>query len=363
MRVRPVTLSLSVLALAVCGLLGCGDDGGPANDSPAITSLEASADTVDPTTRVTVTCVASDGDGDSLAYSWDGEGGEITGSGATVTWTAPLAAGPYSVWVAVSDGRGGQAADTVEVEVLDGVLLVSAGGDLLAVTLSGAQTVFSEASGQPEILGNRIFVGPGSNILELDQNGDLVATIPRPAQIPGTMSFVVLPDAGFAFVNVDNDSIYFMSSSGGFVTAGPIPTPSTPSLQSTRGRCVGNTLLMADTQARQVFAYDLGTHEGSVFKDLAALNAKPFDVDYSAGTYYVVGSARLGRFTETGGVETICDLPMANVVSLAVVGSYAYAVGYQAGAIYKVNIYTGDYEVLLGGLANPDDIEYLRLGS
>jgi hypothetical protein len=361
MRVILVAGWLSAIALVVCGLLGCGDDGGPANNSPVIAALEASANTVDPTARVDVTCVASDGDGDALAYSWDSDDGEITGSGSSVTWTAPVAAGSYSVRVAVSDSRGGQAADTVEVEVLDGVLLVSSDDGLLAVALSGAQTLFHETTAKSEVLGNRVFVGPGMNILELDREGDPVATIPRPAHIPGTQSFVVLPDAGFAFVDESNDSIYFMSSSGGFVTAGPIPTPSAPALQSTRGLCVGNTLLMADTQARQVFAYDLDTHNGSVFKDLAALDAKPFDIDYSAGTFYVIGSARLGRFTETGDVETICDLPMANVVSLAVVGSYAYAVGYQAGAVYKVNIYTGDYEILLGGLDDPDDIEYLRL--
>jgi hypothetical protein len=361
MRVKPVALSLSAIALVVCGLFGCGDDGGPANDSPVIASLVASADTVDPTARVTLTCVASDGDGDSLTYSWDLEDGEITGAGPSITWTAPIVAGSYSVWVAVSDDRGGQAADTVEVKVLDGVLLVSTNNELLAVTLSGIETVFNETARQVEILGNRIFAGPGSNILELDRDGNLVATIARPSEIPGSESFVVLPDAGFAFVSESNDSIYFMDSSGGFVAAGPIPTPSPPALQSTRGLCLGTTLLMADTQARQVFAYDLETHEGSVFKDLAALSSKPFDIDYSAGTFYVVCSAKIGKFTETGDAATICDLPMANVVSLAVVGSYAYAAGYQAGAIYKVNIYTGDYEVLLDGLIWPRDIEYLRL--
>jgi hypothetical protein len=47
---------------------------------------------VDPSGQSTITCSASDPDGDSLTYSWDAEDGTIPDGRAAVTLTAPLAA-------------------------------------------------------------------------------------------------------------------------------------------------------------------------------------------------------------------------------------------------------------------------------
>lgn len=362
MHKKSVIMLLTAVAMVVCSLLGCGDNGnGPANESPAIASLEASANSVDPTARVTVACTASDGDGDPLAYAWGKDAGEVSGSGSSVTWTAPETVGSYSIWVEVTDGKGGEAADTAEVSVLDGVLLVQTDDGLMAVTLGGVKALFYDTYGEVEVLGDRIFIGPSGTTLELDQDGNLVGSITRPPQIPWASTFVVLPDAGFGFVNNSNDSIYFMDAAGDFVTAGLIPTPSPSGLQSTSGLAVGNRLIMADSQPDQVFAYDLNTHEGSVLRDLLDQNLQPFDIDRSEGAFYVSGSRKVCKFTETGDVETICTLPTGNLTSLAVVGSYTYLSSYAGGVMYKVDIYTGQYEVLVDGLNRPEDVEYLRL--
>ena len=62
-------------------------------------------------------CNATDPDGDELSYGWSAGGGEITGEGATVNWTAPNSVGSYNVTVIVIDGRGGEDMEKVTIEV------------------------------------------------------------------------------------------------------------------------------------------------------------------------------------------------------------------------------------------------------
>jgi len=59
------------------------------NRQPIITSLEAEAEWTDPLSSLQVTCTASDPDGDELSYEWTATGGDISGKGYEIIWTAP----------------------------------------------------------------------------------------------------------------------------------------------------------------------------------------------------------------------------------------------------------------------------------
>jgi hypothetical protein len=76
------------------------------NQNPIISSLTATPSSVKIGETSTITCNASDPDGDNLTYTWTMTGGSISGSGSTVTWTAPSTAGTYTVTCNVSDGKG-----------------------------------------------------------------------------------------------------------------------------------------------------------------------------------------------------------------------------------------------------------------
>lgn len=114
---------LAVVFLTVPFLFaGCGgDDNGtnePTNRDPVIVSLTVSPGSVTAGGSVIITVTATDQDGDALTYSYVPNGGSITGSGASVTWNAPTTAGPYSVNVTVSDGKGGTATSTGSLIVI-----------------------------------------------------------------------------------------------------------------------------------------------------------------------------------------------------------------------------------------------------
>jgi hypothetical protein len=84
-----------------------------ANRPPTITSLVADAAWTLPSGSIQVTCTASDPDGDELSYEWTASGGDISGTGAVVNWTAPEEVGMYDVTVVVTDGHGSSATDSL----------------------------------------------------------------------------------------------------------------------------------------------------------------------------------------------------------------------------------------------------------
>jgi hypothetical protein len=105
------------LLFAGCG----GDDNGtnqPTNRDPVIVGVSVSPGQVTAGGSVIVTVTATDQDGDALTYTYVPNGGSITGSGASVTWNAPTTAGPYSITVTVSDGKGGTATSTGSLTVI-----------------------------------------------------------------------------------------------------------------------------------------------------------------------------------------------------------------------------------------------------
>jgi len=79
------------------------------NYLPVITSLVAEAPGwTAPLGSLQVTCTASDREGDVLSYKWSASGGNITGAGPVVIWTAPEEVGMYDITVVVDDGHDGE---------------------------------------------------------------------------------------------------------------------------------------------------------------------------------------------------------------------------------------------------------------
>jgi len=91
-----------------------------ANKPPTITSLIADADWTLRSGSIQVMCTASDPDGDELSYEWSTTGGDISGTGAVVNWTAPEEAGIYNITVAVTDGHGREDTMLITLSVATG---------------------------------------------------------------------------------------------------------------------------------------------------------------------------------------------------------------------------------------------------
>ncbi len=87
------------------------------NSPPVIESLTAQSPVVLQGGNTKISCVANDPDGDELTYTWTSERGNFSGQDATVTWIAPFACTTYVISVTVTDGRGGEASQELDIKV------------------------------------------------------------------------------------------------------------------------------------------------------------------------------------------------------------------------------------------------------
>jgi len=91
------------------------------NHPPVISDLNTDPPSVNINQTTTITCIASDPDGDPLTYHWIKNGGVFVGStsGSSVTWRAPSTEGNYSIECEVSDGEGGEDSESINIVVTE----------------------------------------------------------------------------------------------------------------------------------------------------------------------------------------------------------------------------------------------------
>ena len=90
----------------------------PANRPPTATA-RCEPCTVEIGRTSTVTCDASDPDGDPLTYKWSAPAGKFTSATDRQTpWTAPMTEGPVQVTCSVAEAKGGTASANVTIQVV-----------------------------------------------------------------------------------------------------------------------------------------------------------------------------------------------------------------------------------------------------
>ena len=121
MKTLPIFAMLAMISAITFS--SCKED--ESNSSPTISSVVVAPGSINANGIASVTVTATDPDGDALTYAYTVTGGAISGTGASVSWTAPSAAGAHSVTVTVSDGNGGQAVGNGALTVLQAVTQVT----------------------------------------------------------------------------------------------------------------------------------------------------------------------------------------------------------------------------------------------
>lgn len=358
------TLGAFALAAAL-GFAGCGDDdngsptGGDDNIVPVIDSVRVSVPVTAPADTVVIRCYARDGDGDAVQYAWQAEDGAIVGSGSVVKWVAATGDRSHSINVTVADGNGGTAVSDAAVEVMGGTLLVQTRDGLIAVGARGESFVLSPGTSSVEVLGERIFLMKNHGVRELDHTGAEIGDVDIAGPDVWAYDFAMLPSGGFAFASNGSDSVAFMGPNGAVEAQVEMPNPSDDSLQNVDGVVVGSRLILSENGNNELVAFDLSTHEASIFRSFPDWGGWLGAIDYDGGLFYLCGGTVIRRFSETGEPADVATLPQGNITGIVVVGDYAYAVVNFEGTLHRVDTRTGADEVLVRGLSYPQDIEHL----
>jgi len=114
----PIVLCLLITCLLLIFIIFYGRGGGTQNRAPVVSSITVTFGNPTVNSSITLTCNATDADGDTLTYSWATTNGTLSATtGQTVTWTAPSSQGTHTVTVNVFDGKGGQVIWTENITV------------------------------------------------------------------------------------------------------------------------------------------------------------------------------------------------------------------------------------------------------
>jgi len=235
----------------------------------------------------------------------------------------------------------------------DGTLFMDFDGNILGTLDIGGSSSYQGV----QVYNEHLYILDNAEITEIDENGYVVARTPA----PGSMWFAVLPDSRFAMLDNRNDSIHIIDTEGNIIISlGMLHSPD-KHLQNVNGWVVGNSLIISEDGNDHLLEVDLQTYEVSIFKDCNSFVNYPEiwlnDITYRDGTYYLCQAKTIWTFSDPNGdVTKLTTLPEGNITSIVISDNYAYCPINFSGNVYKINLLTGQYELLASGLDYPDDM-------
>jgi hypothetical protein len=230
MKKEPLTIMLIVAAVFIMIFdTSCKKD---ENGNPVVASVVVSPNVINANGMVSVSVVATDPDNDALTYAYTVTGGAITGSGASVSWTAPSTSGAHSVSVTVTDGNGGQATGNGALTVLEPVTQITGtasfpagtSGDLSNSKVSIYTSYENWLYNQPIKFGAVSGAGASVSFTLSDVN-------------PGNYYLDVWKD-------IDNDGAWSVGDYVGWYGSGGLGSPSLTEFQIAQGETVNVSLSM-----------------------------------------------------------------------------------------------------------------------
>lgn len=230
-RIVSFALSAFLLVAFVVLISGCDKD---ENGNPVISAVVVNPASVSAGGQVFITVTASDPDGDALTYTYLPNGGAVSGSGSSVTWTAPTIAGAYSVTVTVTDGNGGSA-------TASGTLTVTAASNVTRVT--GTASFPAGTSG--DLSNAKVSLYTSYENWNFNQPIKFAAVTGAGASVSFEITDV-LPGNYYMDVwkDIDNSATWTVGDYVGWYGSGGLGSPALTEFQITQGQTLSFTISM-----------------------------------------------------------------------------------------------------------------------
>ena len=233
---------------------------------------------------------------------------------------------------------------------------------LLKISTSGSHEVLVPSEGKLrgfEVLNHRVYVANDSSVIIFDQDGTEQDRINISSDIY-FLDFTALEDGRLALLDNQKDEVYFINHEGLLLHTAQVSEINDGHWQNMHGVQVGNELIVSEDGNSRIVSINLTTYEVAVFKDLSK-SERRFgslgSIVYANGRFYLCQSQQIYSFTEETEPVHLASLPEGNITGIEIEGEWAYLPVNFSGKLYKVNLKTGDYQVLAKDLNYPRDIE------
>ncbi|MHC4281218.1 MAG: NHL repeat-containing protein, partial [Planctomycetota bacterium] len=197
-------------------------------------------------------------------------------------------------------------------------LLVSEQKGVSKVDTMGRSTLLLEGSGRIRTMEGELFKLHDRQIIVTDMLGKELRRIPVPKDVRYAIGFIVIPDGRLAFLDNQNDTIYFTNAKGEHLKTVTFNDEPSSHWQHMDGVAIDNKLVVSENGNNQLISVDLSTYQLSIFRDLTNLRGGLGTITYADGEYYICQRKEIYAFSEDSeGLRKIASTPEYNITGIA----------------------------------------------
>jgi hypothetical protein len=255
--------------------------------------------------------------------------------------------------------------------------LVAEQAQLSKVDLAGRSEIVLEGSGPVRIMQGELLVLRERQIITYYISGKEIQRIPIPEDVLYIIDFVVIPDGRLAFLDNQNDAIYFVSNRGKHLKTVTFLDKSDKRWQNMDGIVVDNKLIVSENGNSQLIAVNLSNYQVSIFRDFTGSRGPLGTITYADKNYYICQRNAIYTFSENSeNVDKVASIPEGNITGIAVVNGRMFVVvnGMSRitekslaakrltteGILYEIDCETGESTILREGLNYPNGLHIIR---
>lgn len=209
-----------------------------------------------------------------------------------------------------------------------------------------------------EVLGDLLYVHNNYVVSVYDLSGNLIKDIEISREVSYPLTFCILPDSSFAFLDNKNDKVSFTSASGEFIEEIDMGDKTVETLQNVHGLVIDSCLIVANIGDSLVMKINFFNYENSILPIKA-----DGDLDYFNNTFYWCSGQTVHKAVpDLVEYEILCNLPAYNAAGIAIDknGQFAYVTTNFGNKIFKVDLINGSCAAFISGLDYPEDIEWIK---
>ena len=264
----------------------------------------------------------------------------------------------------------------VQTAVFESLLVVEM-TQISKLDYSGEYESFVDGEGPAKLLDGEVYIHRGRNVMVYDATGQKLQTISIPPEVQYSINFVVLPDGQLAFLDNQNDLIYFVDAKGNHLQTVRLTVELNGRLQYMGGIVVGSKLIVSENGHKELIEVDLDTYEVSLFRSLKQLQGGLGAILYSDGRYYICQKRDIYSFTkDSAEITKVATTPEGNITGIVSANGRLFAVvngmskikerslaakrRTTQGILYEIDPKTGKITQIRGDLNYPRGVLLLR---